>query len=173
MLKKLLFHHLPSFTFWECSWNFKSVQTGASNIQVSFQIKFESVSVLKVAKLHLSSLRLPCWELEHFPFILHIKIIDFLSISLQVGGKPGGMAPPHPPPGTQSWILVITELHRYQGVGYKSDIVVISGQWLQISLPRGISRNSNQWMECCQHGWNYMYLSMFLFGIISKSSIYR
>ena len=28
---------------------------------------------------------------------------------------------------TQSWILVITELHRYQGVGYKSDIVVISG----------------------------------------------
>jgi len=37
------------------------------------------------------------------------------------------MAPPHPAPGTQSWILVITELHRYQGVGYKSDIVVISG----------------------------------------------
>lgn len=29
--------------------------------------------------------------------------------------------------GVQSWILVITELHRYQGVGYKSDIVVISG----------------------------------------------
>ena len=29
--------------------------------------------------------------------------------------------------GAQSWILVISELHRYQGVSYKSDIIVISG----------------------------------------------
>ena len=27
-----------------------------------------------------------------------------------------------------TWILVISELHRYQGVSYKSDITVISGQ---------------------------------------------
>ena len=40
--------------------------------------------------------------------------------------------------GVQSWILVITELHRYQGVGYKSDIVVISGNhYTIICTPRG------------------------------------
>ena len=32
-----------------------------------------------------------------------------------------------PQGGAQSWILVISELHRYQGVSYKSDIIVISG----------------------------------------------
>jgi len=32
-----------------------------------------------------------------------------------------------PQSGAQSWILVISELHRYQGVSYKSDIIVISG----------------------------------------------
>ena len=32
-----------------------------------------------------------------------------------------------PPGGVQNWVLIISELHRYPGVGYKSDIVVISG----------------------------------------------
>ena len=27
----------------------------------------------------------------------------------------------------QNWILIISEQHRYQGVSYKSDIIVISG----------------------------------------------
>ena len=27
----------------------------------------------------------------------------------------------------QNWIMLISELHRYQGVSYKSDIIVISG----------------------------------------------
>merc|ERR1712029_131622 len=29
--------------------------------------------------------------------------------------------------GAQNWILIISEQHRYQGVSYKSDIIVISG----------------------------------------------
>ena len=28
----------------------------------------------------------------------------------------------------QNWIMMISELHRYQGVSYKSDIIVISGE---------------------------------------------
>ena len=36
-----------------------------------------------------------------------------------------------PQGGAQSWILVISELHRYQGVSYKSDIIVISGLVLE------------------------------------------
>ena len=27
----------------------------------------------------------------------------------------------------QNWVLIISEQHRYQGVSYKSDIIVISG----------------------------------------------
>ena len=27
----------------------------------------------------------------------------------------------------QNWLMIITEQHRYQGVSYKSDIIVISG----------------------------------------------
>ena len=28
---------------------------------------------------------------------------------------------------TDSWIMIISEQHRYQGLSYKSDITVISG----------------------------------------------
>ena len=28
---------------------------------------------------------------------------------------------------SQNWVMVISEQHRYQGVSYKSDIIVISG----------------------------------------------
>ena len=45
-----------------------------------------------------------------------------------------------PQSGAQSWILVISELHRYQGVSYKSDIIVISGQ-INISLTKVIPTN--------------------------------
>ena len=27
----------------------------------------------------------------------------------------------------QNWVMMISELHRYQGVSYKSDIIVLSG----------------------------------------------
>ena len=37
-----------------------------------------------------------------------------------VGGGGGGAA--------QNWLLIICEQHRYQGVSYKSDIIVISGE---------------------------------------------
>ena len=30
-------------------------------------------------------------------------------------------------PTAQNWLLIISEQHRYQGVSYKSDIIVISG----------------------------------------------
>ena len=30
-------------------------------------------------------------------------------------------------PVCQNWVMVISEQHRYQGVSYKSDIIVISG----------------------------------------------
>ena len=36
----------------------------------------------------------------------------------------------------QTWIMIISELHRYQGVSYKSDITVISGQISQLSQVR-------------------------------------
>ena len=44
----------------------------------------------------------------------------------------------------QNWVMMISELHRYQGVSYKSDIIVISGATtvlptpckLQIVLPK-------------------------------------
>ena len=29
---------------------------------------------------------------------------------------------------SQNWVMVISEQHRYQGVSYKSDIIVISGK---------------------------------------------
>ena len=28
----------------------------------------------------------------------------------------------------QNWVMIISEQHRYQGVSYKSDIIVISGE---------------------------------------------
>jgi len=34
------------------------------------------------------------------------------------------------PPGypmAENWVMVVSEMHRYQGVSYKSDIIVISG----------------------------------------------
>ena len=34
----------------------------------------------------------------------------------------------------QNWVLIISEQHRYQGVSYKSDIIVISGQFISCSL---------------------------------------
>ena len=27
----------------------------------------------------------------------------------------------------ENWVMVVSEMHRYQGVSYKSDIIVISG----------------------------------------------
>ena len=45
-----------------------------------------------------------------------------------------------PHTGAQSWILVISELHRYQGVSYKSDIIVISGTRIisRVSVPNAM-----------------------------------
>ena len=31
----------------------------------------------------------------------------------------------------QNWVLIISEQHRYQGVSYKSDIIVISGIFIR------------------------------------------
>ena len=45
----------------------------------------------------------------------------------------------------QNWLLLITEQHRYQGVSYKSDIVVVSGEESQATARRvapGHSRNT-------------------------------
>ena len=30
-------------------------------------------------------------------------------------------------PMAENWVMVVSEMHRYQGVSYKSDIIVISG----------------------------------------------
>ena len=29
---------------------------------------------------------------------------------------------------SENWVMVVSEQHRYQGVSYKSDIIVISGK---------------------------------------------
>ena len=34
----------------------------------------------------------------------------------------------------QNWVMMISELHRYQGVSYKSDIIVLSGDTLSCVL---------------------------------------
>ena len=34
----------------------------------------------------------------------------------------------------ESWVMVVSEQHRYQGVSYKSDIIVISGEEGQLIL---------------------------------------
>ena len=34
---------------------------------------------------------------------------------------------------SESWIMIISEQHRYQGLSYKSDITVISGNILHSS----------------------------------------
>ena len=31
----------------------------------------------------------------------------------------------------QNWVMLISEQHRYQGVSYKSDIIVVSGDFRQ------------------------------------------
>ena len=31
---------------------------------------------------------------------------------------------------SQNWVMLISEQHRYQGVSYKSDIIVVSGTTL-------------------------------------------
>ena len=31
----------------------------------------------------------------------------------------------------ENWVMVVSEMHRYQGVSYKSDIIVISGLVLE------------------------------------------
>ena len=33
---------------------------------------------------------------------------------------------------SENWVMVVSEQHRYQGVSYKSDIIVISGNPLFI-----------------------------------------
>ena len=33
----------------------------------------------------------------------------------------------------ENWVMVVSEMHRYQGVSYKSDIIVISGVLSSIS----------------------------------------
>ena len=35
---------------------------------------------------------------------------------------------------SQNWVMVISEQHRYQGVSYKSDIIVISGNSQQVKV---------------------------------------
>ena len=30
-------------------------------------------------------------------------------------------------PMAENWVMVVSEMHRYQGVSYKSDIIVVSG----------------------------------------------
>ena len=35
----------------------------------------------------------------------------------------------------QNWVMMISELHRYQGVSYKSDIIVISGATTVLPTP--------------------------------------
>ena len=35
----------------------------------------------------------------------------------------------------QNWVMMISELHRYQGVSYKSDIIVISGAITMLATP--------------------------------------
>ena len=32
----------------------------------------------------------------------------------------------------ENWVMVVSEMHRYQGVSYKSDIIVISGLVINI-----------------------------------------
>ena len=47
-------------------------------------------------------------------------------------------------PMAENWVMVVSEMHRYQGVSYKSDIIVISGLvfemvpliFIKTSLPR-------------------------------------
>ena len=34
-------------------------------------------------------------------------------------------------PMAENWVMVVSEMHRYQGVSYKSDIIVISGLVLE------------------------------------------
>ena len=43
---------------------------------------------------------------------------------------------PVPPHITESWIMLISEQHRYQGVSYKSDITLISGQHILMTEVR-------------------------------------
>ena len=33
----------------------------------------------------------------------------------------------------ENWVMVVSEMHRYQGVSYKSDIIVISGLVIDIT----------------------------------------
>ena len=35
-------------------------------------------------------------------------------------------------PMAENWVMVVSEMHRYQGVSYKSDIIVISGLVFEI-----------------------------------------
>ena len=35
---------------------------------------------------------------------------------------------------SENWVMVVSEQHRYQGVSYKSDIIVISGNPLRLRL---------------------------------------
>ena len=41
-----------------------------------------------------------------------------------------------PPAGdmAENWVMLCSEMHRYQGVSYKSDIIVISGEKPQLAL---------------------------------------
>ena len=36
-------------------------------------------------------------------------------------------------PMAENWVMVVSEQHRYQGVSYKSDIIVISGIFCFVS----------------------------------------
>ena len=55
----------------------------------------------------------------------------------------------------QNWVLIISEQHRYQGVSYKSDIIVISGQcsqcsqWMTVVLRVGPGRPTGPGGEIC------------------------
>ena len=47
---------------------------------------------------------------------------------------------------TESWIMLISEQHRYQGVSYKSDITLISGQHI-------LTITASKLRFCCLQDW--------------------
>ena len=52
-------------------------------------------------------------------------------------------------PMAENWVMVVSEMHRYQGVSYKSDIIVISGIFCvtQLMLYTGDKLSSS--IFCC------------------------
>ena len=61
----------------------------------------------------------------------------------------------------QNWVMMISELHRYQGVSYKSDIIVISGdtsnimQSVVLLKPR-IQLHVSTYLNMYNHNYKYI-----------------